>query len=137
MPTGSGVVGQARPRLGVNSFQHRFGSPFNRHVHLHDCVSDRVFEQGVDGVFTPDHPLRPPVTTMAIGNQPFLPLPLGEGQGEGAPEQFCRGAPDHPLPTGARPCRRILLSRHLVDRLGEAAALGGRSVSAGLTQLRR
>ena len=71
MPTGSGVVGQARPRLGVNSFQHRFGLPLNRHVHLHDCVSDRVFEQGVDGVFTPDHPLRPAVTTMVIGNQAF------------------------------------------------------------------
>ena len=45
VPVDSGVVGQARPRLGAVSFQHRFGSAINRHVHLHACVTDGVFEQ--------------------------------------------------------------------------------------------
>ena len=42
---GSGRAGQARPRLGAVSFQHRFGSALNRHVHLHACVTDGVFER--------------------------------------------------------------------------------------------
>jgi len=33
----------ARPRLGGISFLHRFGSPLNRHVHLHACVTVGVF----------------------------------------------------------------------------------------------
>ncbi|NCA11791.1 hypothetical protein EBR56_08285 [bacterium] len=33
----------ARPRLGGNSFLHRFGSALNHHVHLHACVTDGVF----------------------------------------------------------------------------------------------
>ena len=42
---GSAAAGQARPRLGAVSFQHRFGSALNRHVHLHACVTDGVFER--------------------------------------------------------------------------------------------
>ncbi len=45
VPVGSGIAGQARPRLGAVSFQHRFGSALNRHVHLHACVTDGVFER--------------------------------------------------------------------------------------------
>ncbi len=45
VPAGSGVAGQSRPRLGAVSFQHRFGSALNRHVHLHACVTDGVFER--------------------------------------------------------------------------------------------
>ncbi len=44
------------PRIGGVSFLHRFGSPLNRHVHLHVCVTD--------GVFAPNHPLRPLVTAL-------------------------------------------------------------------------
>ena len=42
---GSAAAGQARPRLGAVSFQHRFGSALNRHVHLYACVTDGVFER--------------------------------------------------------------------------------------------
>jgi len=35
-------------------------------------------------VFAPNHPLRPLVTAMAIGNVALLPRPPGEGRGEGA-----------------------------------------------------
>ena len=45
IPRGRTAAGQARPRLGAVSFQHRFGSALNRHVHLHACVTDGVFEQ--------------------------------------------------------------------------------------------
>jgi len=45
----------SRPRLGGISFLHRFGSALNHHVHLHACVTD--------GVFSPNHPLRPAVTS--------------------------------------------------------------------------
>ena len=36
------------------------------------------------GVFAPNHPLRPAVTALAIGNASSLPLPPREGRGEGA-----------------------------------------------------
>jgi hypothetical protein len=46
------------------------------------------------GVFAPNHKLRPAVTALAIGNigkrrevATSHPLPLGEGRGEGAPNQ--------------------------------------------------
>ena len=45
IPVGRDAAGQARPRLGAVSFQHRFGSALNRHVHLHACVTDGVFER--------------------------------------------------------------------------------------------
>ena len=38
----SQIPGQDRPRLGAVSFQHRFGSAINRHVHLHASVADGV-----------------------------------------------------------------------------------------------
>ena len=54
----------ARPRLGVISFLHRFGSALNHHVHLHACVTDGVFkraadEAGCDGppLFVPARPI--------------------------------------------------------------------------------
>ena len=40
IPAGTGFARQARPRLGAVSFQHRFGSALNQHVHLHACVAD-------------------------------------------------------------------------------------------------
>ena len=42
---GSAAAGQARPRLGAISFQHRFSSPLNRHGHLHARVTNGVFER--------------------------------------------------------------------------------------------
>jgi len=42
-PTDRNAARQARPRLGAVSFQHRFGSSLNQHVHLHACVTDGVF----------------------------------------------------------------------------------------------
>lgn len=42
------------PRLGAGSFLHRFGSAFNRHVHLHVCVTDGVFGPPADKPSIPD-----------------------------------------------------------------------------------
>jgi hypothetical protein len=39
----------ARPRLGVISFVHRFGSALNHHVHLHVCATDGVFVPAAGG----------------------------------------------------------------------------------------
>ncbi len=39
----------ARPRLGVVSYLHRFGSALNRHVHLHVCATEGVFVPAADG----------------------------------------------------------------------------------------
>ena len=49
VPTDRDAAGQARPRLGAVSFQHRFGSALNQHVHLHACVTDGVFERSAAG----------------------------------------------------------------------------------------
>ncbi len=38
-----------RARLGAVSFVHRFGSALNRHVHLHCCTIDGLFDPGEDG----------------------------------------------------------------------------------------
>ncbi|NBS33135.1 MAG: hypothetical protein EBS83_10140 [Planctomycetia bacterium] len=43
VPTESNTAGQARPRLGAVSFQHRFVSALNQHVHLHACVTNGVY----------------------------------------------------------------------------------------------
>ena len=49
----SDAAEHARPRLGAVSFQHRFGSALNQHVHLHACVTDGVFKQrAADGGVT-------------------------------------------------------------------------------------
>jgi hypothetical protein len=53
--TASGVTPAAdtpsasRPRLGVISFLHRFGSALNHHVHIDACVTDGVFMPAADG----------------------------------------------------------------------------------------
>jgi hypothetical protein len=67
-------------------------SPFEFLDRLADLVPPpRRHRHRYHGVFAPNHPLRPAVTALAIGNAtaradaaPPLPLPLGEGQGEGA-----------------------------------------------------
>jgi len=59
VPTGSDAAGQARPRLGAVSFQHRFGSALNQHVHLHACVTDGVFARRVEGNGVTFHAARP------------------------------------------------------------------------------
>ena len=53
------AAGQARPRLGAVSFQHRFGSTLNRHVHLHAYVTDGVFERVAVGGDLAFHSARP------------------------------------------------------------------------------
>ena len=45
VPTDREAAGQACPRLGAVSFQHRFGSAVNEHVHLHACATDGQQEQ--------------------------------------------------------------------------------------------
>jgi hypothetical protein len=59
VPTDRDAAGQARPRLGAVSFQHRFGSALNQHVHLHACVTDGVFERSADGGGVTFHAARP------------------------------------------------------------------------------
>ena len=59
VPTDSDAAGQARPRLGAVSFQHRFGSALNQHVHLHACVTDGVFARRVEGNGVTFHAARP------------------------------------------------------------------------------
>jgi len=59
VPTGSDAAGQARPRLGTVSFQHRYGSAVNQHVHLHACVTDGVFVRVVEGNGVTFHAARP------------------------------------------------------------------------------
>ena len=49
VPTDSDAAEHVRPRLGAVSFQHRFGSALNQHVHLHACVTDGVFERSTAG----------------------------------------------------------------------------------------
>ena len=58
-PADRSAAGQARPRLGAVSFQHRFGSALNQHVHLHACVTDGVFERSADGGGVTFHAARP------------------------------------------------------------------------------
>ena len=55
LPTDRDAAGQARPRLGAVSFQHRFGSALNQHVHLHACVTDGVYERM--GLALNDYPI--------------------------------------------------------------------------------
>ena len=59
LPTARDAAGQARPRLGAVSFQHRFGSALNQHVHLHACVNDGVFERSAAGGGVTFHTPRP------------------------------------------------------------------------------
>jgi len=59
LPTARDAAGQARPRLGAVSFQHRFGSALNQHVHLHACVTDGVFARRVEGNGVTFHAARP------------------------------------------------------------------------------
>jgi hypothetical protein len=59
LPTARDAAGQARPRLGAVSFQHRFGSAVNQHVHLHACVTDGVFKQRAAGGGVTFHAARP------------------------------------------------------------------------------
>jgi hypothetical protein len=59
LPTARDAAGQARPRLGAVSFQHRFGSALNQHVHLHACVTDGVFKQRAAGGGVTFHAARP------------------------------------------------------------------------------
>jgi hypothetical protein len=78
------------------------------------------------GVFAPNHPLRPAVTAMAIGNHPFPPLPLGEGRGKGAPDSFavvrrttpCQQEPDHVVASCTHDTSRIAWAK-LLARVGE------------------
>ncbi|NQW49949.1 MAG: transposase [Rhodospirillales bacterium] len=58
---------ESRPRLGGISFLHRFGSALNHHVHLHVYVTD--------GVFAPNHPLRPAVTAPRSGTLASSAMP--------------------------------------------------------------
>ncbi|NDH93049.1 MAG: hypothetical protein EBZ13_00595 [Planctomycetia bacterium] len=46
-------------RLGTVSFQHRFGSALNQHVHLHACVADGVDERCVAVSGVTFHAARP------------------------------------------------------------------------------
>jgi hypothetical protein len=59
VPTDSDAEGQACPRLGAISFQHRFGSTLNRHMLLRACVTDGVFERRVAGGGVTFHAARP------------------------------------------------------------------------------
>ncbi|WP_373509628.1 transposase, partial [Thiocapsa sp.] len=45
----SSPTGSPRARLGAVSYVHRFGSALNRHVHLHCCIIDGLFDPGEDG----------------------------------------------------------------------------------------
>ena len=82
------------------------------------------------GVFAPNHPLRPAVTAMAIGNRPFPPLSLGEGQSEGAPDSFavvrrttlCQQEPDPVVASYTHDTSQIA-SAQLIAREGEAFPL--------------
>ena len=59
VPTDSDAAEHVRPRLGAVSFQHRFGSALNQHVHLHACVTDGVFKQRAAGGGVTFHAARP------------------------------------------------------------------------------
>lgn len=59
VPAGSGVARKARHRLGAVSFQPRFGSALNQHVHLHACVTNGVFERAGEGGGVTFHSARP------------------------------------------------------------------------------
>jgi hypothetical protein len=58
-PTDRVAAEQTHPRLGAVSFQHRFGSALNQHVHLHACVTDGVFERSAAGGGVTFHAARP------------------------------------------------------------------------------
>ncbi len=68
-------------------------SPFEFLDRLADLIPQpRKHRHRYHGGFAPNHPLRPAVTALAVGNvgkqrdaTPSPPLPLGEGRGEGAP----------------------------------------------------
>ena len=68
-------------------------SPFEFLDRLADLIPPpRKHRHRYHGVFAPNHPLRPAVTALAVGNvgkqrdaAASHPLPLGEGRGEGAP----------------------------------------------------
>jgi hypothetical protein len=49
LPDDADTPAPVRPRLGADSFLHRFGSALNHHVHLHACVTDGVFMRPADG----------------------------------------------------------------------------------------
>ena len=73
-------------------------------------------------MFAPDHPLRPTVTALAVGNvgkrrdaTNSHPLPLGEGQGEGAP---------NPAKPRSHDTSRIAWAK-LMARVGEEVPLLG------------
>ena len=68
---GRSFAGQARPRLGAVSFQHRFGSALNRHVHLHACVTDGVFERVAAADDVRFHAARP-LSPADLIEQPFF-----------------------------------------------------------------
>jgi hypothetical protein len=69
VPTDSHAAGQARPRLGVISLQHRFGSALNQyvHLHLHTCVTNGVFARSADGGGVP-FPAARPLTASDLMN---------------------------------------------------------------------
>jgi hypothetical protein len=88
-------VGPGRKRkstqLGANGVIEL--SPFEFLDRLADLIPQpRKHRHRYHGVFAPNHPLRPAVTALAVGNvgkqrdaAPSPPLPLGEGRGERAP----------------------------------------------------
>ena len=93
-------VGPGRKRKATGPGQHGVIdlSPFEFLDRLADLVPPpRRHRHRYHGVFAPNHPLRPAVTALAIGNlgqrahaaaerESSLPLPPGEGRGEGAPD---------------------------------------------------
>jgi hypothetical protein len=74
VPTESNAAGQARPRLGTVSFQHRFGSALNLHVHLHACVTDGVFTRCAEGGGVTFHAVPPLTATDLGGSAPDAPV---------------------------------------------------------------
>ena len=58
-PVDRNAARQARPRLGAVSFQHRFGSSLNQHLHLHACVTDGVFKRAGNVGGVTFHAVRP------------------------------------------------------------------------------
>ena len=84
-------VGPGRKRKATGPGQHGVVDlePFEFLDRLADLVPPpRRHRHRYHGVFAPNHPLRPAVTALAIGNlgrrtDAAAPLPLGEGPGEG------------------------------------------------------
>jgi hypothetical protein len=59
------------PRIGAISFLHRFGSALNRHVHLHVCVTDGVFQGDTTGDTAA-------IAEPAVAFQPARPITLAD-----------------------------------------------------------